>query len=93
MPKVTEETSKHIFLTNILTTLGTEIEYFTVTDQATGKVMQASSVSSIVLRNYNDGSDNQLWYFDTSNSALLRNKAFSDKVKICIYNQVGVESN
>ena len=93
MPKLlTEETSKHIFLTNILTTLGTEIEYFTLSDGNSAKVLQASSVSSIVIYDYN-GSDNQLWYFDTSNSQLLRNKAFPAKVKKCLYNQVAVESN
>ena len=89
MPKwLAEEKSKQIFWCNFFTSLGTEIEYFTLFNAAQGKVLQASSVSSIVLRTYNDGSDNQLWYFDTSNSQLLRNKAFPDKVKICLYNQV-----
>ena len=42
--------------------------------------MQAKSLSSIVIWDYNGG-DNQLWFWDPSNGHFLRNKAFPNKVQ------------
>ena len=58
----------------------TPINYFTITAKRSGRVMQAKSLSSIVIWDYNGG-DNQLWFWDPSNGHFLRNKAFPNKVQ------------
>ena len=55
------------------------INYFTITAKRSGRVIQAKSLSSIVIWDYT-GEDSQLWYWDPSNGHFLRNKAFPNKV-------------
>ena len=70
------------YVDDVLTlVLGTEIDYFTLKGGGSGRVVQASSESSVVLWDQNNG-DNQLWYWDPNDSQILRNKAFPDKVRI-----------
>ena len=59
----------------------TPINYFTITAKRSGRVIQAKSLSSIVIWDYT-GEDSQLWYWDPNDSQILRNKAFPDKVRI-----------
>ena len=56
------------------------IHYFTIASERSGRVIQAKSLTSIVIWDYN-GEDNQLWYWDPSNGHYLRNKAFPNKVQ------------